>query len=97
MLNHLQKILACTVELKNKSFNHQNAIQLSKTLKFIFFFILSDERVGNLTVVVKNALLVPNISSQFAIIVRGNYSNPPAHGCMIVKRVLSDPSLYALW
>jgi aspartate aminotransferase len=57
----------------------------------------SDERVGNLTVVLKDASMAANTKSQFSILVRGNYSNPPAHGARMVKKILSDPSLYALW
>ena len=31
------------------------------------------------------------------MVIRPNYSNPPAHGARIVKIVLSDPQLYAEW
>lgn len=57
----------------------------------------SDERVGNLTVVVNDPAVAANIKSQFTIIVRVNYSNPPAHGARIVNKVLSDPALLAEW
>lgn len=60
-------------------------------------FGLYNERVGNLTVVLKDASMAANTKSQFSILVRGNYSNPPAHGARMVKKILSDPSLYALW
>lgn len=61
----------------------------------MFYFI--DERVGNLTFVVNQAALIPNIKSQLTPIVRGNYSNPPAHGMRLVKRVLTDNQLFSEW
>jgi len=37
------------------------------------------------------------VKAQLTLRVRGNYSNPPAHGARIVQRVLSDPALYEEW
>ncbi|PSN36814.1 Aspartate aminotransferase [Blattella germanica] len=56
-----------------------------------------DERVGNLTVVVKDASVLTAVKSQFTLIVRGMYSNPPNHGGRIVSTVLNDPQLYEEW
>lgn len=64
---------------------------------FNFFYSLIDERIGNLTVVVNNPEVIVNIKAQVTLIIRGNYSNPPAYGARIVSHVLSDPDLYAEW
>ena len=60
-------------------------------------FGLYNERVGNLAIVTKNAKYLDNIRTQLSIIVRANYSNPPAHGARIVKTVLSNPELNDEW
>lgn len=60
-------------------------------------FGLYNERIGNLTVVVNNPEVIVNIKAQVTLIIRGNYSNPPAYGARIVSHVLSDPELYAEW
>ncbi|CAG2116756.1 unnamed protein product, partial [Medioppia subpectinata] len=52
------------------------------------------ERVGNLTIVLNNPKPIKNICSQMLMIVRGNYSGPPAHGARIVTKILNDPQLY---
>merc|ERR1712078_700048 len=44
-----------------------------------------------------NADEVKSVMSQFDIIIRNLYSNPPKHGANIVKTVLSDPALYQEW
>ena len=60
-------------------------------------FGLYDERAGNLTIVVSNANALVNMKSHLALLVRGNYSTPPAHGARIVSRVLNDPQLNERW
>lgn len=60
-------------------------------------FGLYNERVGNLTVVLNKADLVPPVKSQVTLTVRGMYSNPPSHGARIVTYVLSNQDLYAQW
>ena len=57
----------------------------------------SDERIGNLTVVVKNPQLIPRMRSLFTIIVRITYSNPPAQGAQIEKGILGDPESKENW
>ena len=37
------------------------------------------------------------VESQLKILVRSNYSSPPAHGARIVAAVLNDPALEAQW
>jgi len=60
-------------------------------------FGLYNERAGNLTCVVNSPDVITNMKAQITLIVRGNYSNPPANGARIVAHVLSDPQLYAEW
>ena len=58
-------------------------------------FGLYNERAGNLTVVVKDPSVIANTKSQLTLIVRGMYSNPPAHGARVVEKVLNNDALYA--
>ncbi|CAG2175711.1 unnamed protein product [Oppiella nova] len=60
-------------------------------------FGLYNERIGNLTVVLKNPSPVVNVRSQITLLVRGNYSNPPVHGARIVGKVLNDAQLNQEW
>lgn len=60
-------------------------------------FGLYCQRIGNLTFVVKEAKASINIKAQMALIVRGNYSNPPAHGARIVSNVLGSQELNNEW
>jgi len=58
---------------------------------------LYNERVGNLTVVVKNTEVIPNMKSQFQTVIRSNYSNPPAHGARIAAAILNNKALNDEW
>lgn len=60
-------------------------------------FGLYNERAGNLTMVVKDPSVLTNCRAQITLLVRGNYSNPPAHGARIVSKVLNDPALFSEW
>ncbi|XP_034254523.1 aspartate aminotransferase, cytoplasmic [Thrips palmi] len=60
-------------------------------------FGLYNERVGNLTVVMKDKKCMAEVKSQITLIIRGNYSNPPNHGARIVSTVLNDPQLFKEW
>ncbi|XP_040565471.1 LOW QUALITY PROTEIN: aspartate aminotransferase, cytoplasmic [Lepeophtheirus salmonis] len=60
-------------------------------------FGLYNERCGNLSFVLKSSDNIVNINSQLTVIIRGAYSNPPAHGCRIVEGVLNDSNLYNEW
>lgn len=55
------------------------------------------ERVGNLTVVQKSSQTTEAVHSQFTLLVRAMYSNPPAFGSRIVSSILNDPSLRQEW
>jgi len=60
-------------------------------------FGLYGERVGVLSMICDDAEEAGRILSQFKIIVRGMYSNPPIHGARIVATVLGDEGLEAEW
>jgi aspartate/tyrosine/aromatic aminotransferase len=60
-------------------------------------FGLYQDRVGALHVVAKNPDEADRILSQLKVIVRTNYSNPPAHGSAIVSTILDDRELHQLW
>lgn len=60
-------------------------------------FGLYQDRVGALHVVAKNADEASRILSQLKVIVRTNYSNPPAHGSAIVSTILNDQELRMQW
>jgi aspartate aminotransferase/aromatic-amino-acid transaminase len=60
-------------------------------------FGLYQDRVGALHVVAKNNDEASRILSQLKVIVRTNYSNPPAHGSGIVSTILNDLELRLQW
>nr|CAD7434976.1 unnamed protein product [Timema monikensis] len=57
-------------------------------------FGLYNERVGNITVILKDKQDLIPVKSQLTLTVRGMYSNPPNHGGRIVATVLNNPQLY---
>lgn len=60
-------------------------------------FGLYNERVGALTLVAKEEKSAATALSHIKQAIRANYSNPPAHGALIVSTVLGDPALRAQW
>ncbi|MDP7639698.1 MAG: amino acid aminotransferase [Candidatus Hydrogenedentes bacterium] len=60
-------------------------------------FGLYNERVGALTVVTKSDETANAVIGHMKRTIRVNYSNPPAHGGLIVTAVLSDPALCKEW
>lgn len=60
-------------------------------------FSLYGERVGALLLIAQSAKLKENILSQFRVLIRTNYSNPPRHGAAIVNEILTDPNLMKVW
>jgi len=60
-------------------------------------FGLYQDRTGALTVVAGSASVVEAAFSNVEIAIRVNYSNPPAHGGLIVTRILADPVLRTQW
>ncbi|EPB73835.1 putative aminotransferase [Ancylostoma ceylanicum] len=60
-------------------------------------FGLYNERVGNLCLVVKDPSVLPGYKSQMSLIIRANWSNPPAHGARVVHKVLTTPEMRKQW
>ncbi|MBW8186601.1 amino acid aminotransferase [Shewanella nanhaiensis] len=60
-------------------------------------FGLYNERIGAVTLVGDSQGSVIKAFSQVKSTIRGNYSNPPAHGALIVSTILGDTELKALW
>ncbi|ETN74079.1 hypothetical protein NECAME_13215 [Necator americanus] len=60
-------------------------------------FGLYNERVGNLCLVVKDPAVLPGYKSQMSLIIRANWSNPPAHGARVVHKVLTTPEMRKQW
>ena len=58
---------------------------------------LYNERVGGLTVVTTDPDRAQAVLSQVKRSIRASYSNPPAHGGLIVTTILSDPELGSVW
>ncbi|KAI5714043.1 hypothetical protein M8J76_010134 [Diaphorina citri] len=78
------------------------AVRKFSTKKFLYpnlesYSIPTDERIGNLTLVLKDKSHIPAVKSQITLIVRAMYSNPPSHGARIVSLVLNNPRLYDQW
>ncbi|KXN70529.1 aspartate aminotransferase [Conidiobolus coronatus NRRL 28638] len=55
------------------------------------------ERIGQFSILCKDAKEKAAVESQIKIIVRPLYSNPPLNGARIVSHVLNTPQLYDLW
>jgi aspartate/tyrosine/aromatic aminotransferase len=71
--------------------------QLLVSSSFSKNFGLYRERTGALTIVGATAEHAANVLSQMKVVIRANYSNPPAHGGAIVATVLGDRDLRRRW
>jgi aromatic-amino-acid transaminase len=60
-------------------------------------FGLYNERIGAVTIVAENQDDAVRSFSQIKKNIRANYSNPPAHGGLIVSTILSDKALRQEW
>jgi len=60
-------------------------------------FGLYNERAGTVSVISATPKQAVAVLSQLKMVIRPNYSNPPAQGARIVATVLSDTALYAEW
>lgn len=58
---------------------------------------LYNERVGAIHAHVRSPAVADRIRSQLRRLVRGSFSNPPAHGARIAATILNDATLYAEW
>lgn len=60
-------------------------------------FGLYQDRTGALTLLAADAKAADAIFSNIEIAIRVNYSNPPAHGGLIVSHILTTPELKQQW
>ncbi len=60
-------------------------------------FGLYNERVGAFTLVAENSEVASVALSQIKVVIRSNYSNPPAHGALVVTTILNDTELKVEW
>ncbi|KJE89550.1 aspartate aminotransferase P1 [Capsaspora owczarzaki ATCC 30864] len=60
-------------------------------------FGLYNERAGCITAVAADKDAAQRMRSQFKLIVRAMFSNPPNHGARIVGTILNSPELYKDW
>lgn len=60
-------------------------------------FGLYNERIGACTVITHQLNKTKHILSQLRTIIRANYSNPPAHGALIVSTILNNEILTSIW
>nr|AGT02687.1 mitochondrial aspartate transaminase [Crithidia acanthocephali] len=58
---------------------------------------LYNERTGTLSVVLHNPERAAAVKTHLELLIRANYSNPPAHGARLVHLVLSDKELRKEW
>ncbi|QDF75304.1 MULTISPECIES: amino acid aminotransferase [Shewanella] len=60
-------------------------------------FGLYNERIGAVTLVGQDEEMAKRAFSQIKSTIRSSYSNPPAHGALIVATILGDADLRQLW
>ena len=60
-------------------------------------FGLYQDRAGALTLVASGTADADAVFSNVEIVIRVNYSNPPAHGGLLVAHILADPALCRQW
>ncbi|MCT7941774.1 amino acid aminotransferase [Shewanella holmiensis] len=60
-------------------------------------FGLYNERIGAVTLVAEDKASAERSFSQIKKTIRSNYSNPPAHGGLIVSTILADDALRSEW
>lgn len=60
-------------------------------------FGLYQERVGALHIRTESKNAAERVASQVKVVIRTNYSNPPAHGGAVVATILGDAELRTLW
>lgn len=75
----------------------QQGVEFATAQSFAKNFGLYDERAGVFSLVLSKTAPFDNIRSHLALLVRGNYSTPPAHGARVVSRILNDEKLRTRW
>ncbi len=60
-------------------------------------FGLYQDRTGALTIIAANAKEADAAFSHVELVIRVNYSNPPAHGGLVVTTILKDANLRRQW
>ncbi|KAG5895415.1 hypothetical protein JTB14_029426 [Gonioctena quinquepunctata] len=60
-------------------------------------FGIYSELIGNLSIIVDDPDMIMPLKSQFAVIVRSMYADPPSHGAGIVAYILNNPVSYGQW
>ncbi|KAH8237320.1 hypothetical protein KR038_009770, partial [Drosophila bunnanda] len=75
----------------------ERGFELFTCQSFAKNFGLYCERAGNLTVVQQHGATKAAVHSQLTLLIRGQYSNPPAFGARIVSKVLNTPELRKEW
>ena len=60
-------------------------------------FGLYNERIGSITFACDSSATADKLVSNLKLIIRTNYSNPPAHGAAIVATIMNDAELKKLW
>ncbi|CAG9855621.1 unnamed protein product [Phyllotreta striolata] len=64
---------------------------------FSKIFGMYNERIGNLTITVKDPELIPAINSQFAFDIRAMYSSPTGRSARIIAHICNNAPLYQQW
>jgi len=75
----------------------QSGMNFFVSTSFSKSFSLYGERVGALSVVCESKDETARVLSRLKVLIRGNYSNPPTHGAMVVALVLTTPTLRKMW
>lgn len=75
----------------------KDAHEMALTATLSKNFSLYRQRVGAFFVFVNDEKQKSNVASQIKRNIRGLYSNPPSHGAMVVRQVLSSDSLKETW
>jgi aspartate/tyrosine/aromatic aminotransferase len=74
-----------------------NGHDVMASISYAKNFGLYGERVGSFSVCCSSTKQRDAVLSQLDIIIRNMYSNPPLQGMRIVKTILQDPALKAMW
>jgi aspartate aminotransferase len=71
--------------------------QIALSQSFAKNFGMYGQRIGTVSFVCQDAEEASRVESQLKGVARAMYSNPPLHGALLAKTVLSDPALKQQW